>query len=292
LPHASRQGESQSLSVEVRNLSYSYPAAEAPTIVDVNLSVKPGEFVVVTGPSGCGKTTLCRCLNGLVPNFYGGEMSGDVEVAGLSVRKHSTGELSRYVGFVFQNPENQLFALSVEKDIAFGLENLCIPREEMRRRVDWAMDLVGIAHLKDRAPFELSGGQQQRVAIACVLAMQPRILVLDEPTSFLDPIAANCLFQIIKQLNFELRLTTIIVEHRLDLLSTYADRVLIMDSGRIVADGSPRSVFTSKQVESLGVGIPKVVKLHRLLKSQGLDLGDTPLSVDELADRLRRRLAK
>ena len=246
----------------------------------------------MTGPSGCGKTTLCRCFNGLIPNFYGGEMKGDIEVAGLSVRNHATSELAQYVGFVFQNPENQLFALSVEKDIAFGLENLGIPRVDMRRRVDWAMDLVGISQLKDKAPFELSGGQQQRVAIACILAMQPKIMVLDEPTSFLDPIAANTLFSIVRQLNVELGLTTIVVEHRLDLLSRYANRVLVMDCGRIAADGAPRSIFLSKQVEALGIGVPKIIKLHQMLQSQGLDLGETPVSVDELANEIRRRVAK
>ena len=219
-------------------------------------------------------------------------MRGDIEVAGLMVRDHPTSELAQYVGFVFQNPENQLFALSVEKDIAFGLENLGIPREEMRRRVDWAMDLVGISPLKDKAPFELSGGQQQRVAIACILAMQPKIMVLDEPTSFLDPIAANTLFGIIKQLNRELGLTTIVVEHRLDLLSVYASRVLIMDCGRIVADGAPRDIFLSKQVENLGIGVPKITKLHQMLESQGLNLGETPVSVEELANEIRRRVAR
>jgi len=219
-------------------------------------------------------------------------MKGNIEVAGLQVRDHTTSELAQYVGFVFQNPENQLFALSVEKDIAFGLENLGIPREEMRRRVDWAMDLVGIGLLKDRAPFELSGGQQQRVAIACILAMQPKIMVLDEPTSFLDPIAANTLFGIIKQLNQELGLTTIVVEHRLDLLSVYANRVLVMDCGRIVADGAPRDIFLSKQVEALGIGVPKITKLYQMLESQGLNLGETPVSVEELANEIRRRVAK
>jgi energy-coupling factor transporter ATPase len=279
------------LSVEVRDLSYTYPASDTPTIIDVNLSVKQGEFVVLTGPSGCGKTTLCRCFNGLIPNFYGGEMKGDVKVEGLSVKEHSTSELAKHVGFVFQNPENQLFALSVEKDIAFGLENLGIPRQEMRRRVDWAMDLVEISDLKEMAPFELSGGQQQRVAIACILAMQPKIIVLDEPTSFLDPIAANNVFDTVSRLNKELRLTTFIVEHRLDLLGTYASRVVVMNDGRVVADGSPRRIFTLEEVEALGVGLPKITKLSQMLVAQGLDIGAPAISVDELADAIRRRIA-
>jgi energy-coupling factor transporter ATP-binding protein EcfA2 len=275
--------------VEARNLSYTYPAQDIPAISDIDLNIKRGEMVVLTGPSGCGKTTLCRCFNGLIPNFYGGELKGDLTVHGLSIRENSTSSLAQHVGFVFQNPENQLFALSVEKDIAFGLENLAFPRDEMRKRVDWAMDLVGISDLKDSAPFELSGGQQQRVAIACVLAMQPDLLVLDEPTSFLDPVAAKNLFEIVSRLNKDLNLTTILVEHRLDLLSTYATRFLVMDKGKIVADGSPRDVLMSKNVESLGIGLPKVTRLFQMLSAQGIVLGQPVVSVEELAQEIRKR---
>lgn len=278
--------------VEARDLSYTYPASEAPALVGVNLTVQRGELVVLTGPSGCGKTTLCRCFNGLIPNFYGGELKGDLTVQGLSVKEHSTSELAQHVGFVFQNPENQLFALSVEKDIAFGLENLAVPREEMRRRVDWAMDMVGIRDLKDVAPFELSGGQQQRVAIACVLAMQPELIVLDEPTSFLDPVAAKNLFEIVSRLNRDLGLTTILVEHRLDLLSTYATRVIVMDKGTIVADGAPREVLASKDVEALGIGLPKVTRLFRMFSEQGLVFGQPVISVDELVREIRSRVVR
>jgi len=218
-------------------------------------------------------------------------MEGDVRIAGLSVKESSTSELAQYVGFVFQNPENQLFALSVEKDIAFGLENLAIPKGEMRKRVDWAMDIVGIRQLKDKAPFELSGGQQQRVAIACVLAMRPKLIVLDEPTSFLDPMAARNLFEIVSRLNRELGLTIILVEHRLDLLSVYTTRVTVMNEGRIVADGPPREIFMSKQVGALGIGLPKVTRLFQMLTEQGLDLGEPAISVEEIANKIRRKAA-
>jgi energy-coupling factor transporter ATP-binding protein EcfA2 len=274
--------------VEARNLSYTYPAQDIPAISNIDLNIKRGEMVVLTGPSGCGKTTLCRCFNGLIPNFYGGELKGDLTVHGLSIRENSTSSLAQHVGFVFQNPENQLFALSVEKDIAFGLENIAFPRDEMRKRVDWALDLVGISDLKDSAPFELSGGQQQRVAIACVLAMQPDLLVLDEPTSFLDPVAAKNLFEIVSRLNKDLNLTTIVVEHRLDLLSTYATRFVVMDKGRIVADGSPRDVLMSKDVESLGIGLPKATRLFQMLSAQGIVLGQPVVSVEELAQEIRK----
>lgn len=290
--HSNELGKENSPIVEAHDLSYIYPASEAPALSGVNLTINRGEMVVLTGPSGCGKTTFCRCFNGLIPNFYGGELQGELIVHGLSVKEHSTSELAQHVGFVFQNPENQLFALSVEKDIAFGLENLAMQRDEMRKRVDWAMDVVGIRDLKDAAPFELSGGQQQRVAIASVLVMQPDLVVLDEPTSFLDPLAAKNLFEIISKLNRDLNLTTILVEHRLDLLSTYASRLIVMDNGTIAADGAPREVLLSKNVEALGIGLPKVTRLFRMLSEQGLALGPPVISVEELAREIRKRVVK
>jgi len=166
--------------IKAEGLTYTYPIGTKPAFEDVSLNIEKGEFVILTGPSGCGKTTLCRCFNGLIPHFYGGKLEGEITVSGLQVSEHPIHELAQHVGMVFQNPENQLFALSVEKDVAFGLENLGVPREEIRERVDWALKMAGIYGLKDRAPYELSGGQQQRVALASVLAMQPEIIVLDE----------------------------------------------------------------------------------------------------------------
>lgn len=267
--------------IEARNLTYTYPFAERPAIEGVNLTIERGEFVLLTGPSGCGKTTLCRCFNGLIPHFYGGKIEGEVIVAGLKTKEHPVHELARHVGMVFQNPENQLFALTVEKDVAFGLENLGLPREEIRRRVDWALRVTGIYDLKDKAPFELSGGQQQRVAIASVLAMQPEIMVLDEPTSFLDPLSARVILETIYGLNKEMGITIVLVEHRLDLAARYANRVIVMDRGRIILDGEPREVFVDERARLIGIGLPKVVKLYLELKEDGLDLGKVPLSPEE-----------
>ena len=168
--------------IETQDLTYTYPGSTKPSISKVSIKIEKGQFTLITGPSGCGKTTLCRCFNGLIPHFYQGEIEGDVSAAGLKIKEHPIHELAKHVGLVFQNPENQLFALSVEKDVAFGLENLGIPRDEMRKKVDWALKLTDIYELRERAPHELSGGQQQRVAIASVLAMQPEVIILDEPT--------------------------------------------------------------------------------------------------------------
>lgn len=270
--------------IEINDLSYAYPGSNRQAVSRVDLTIDKGSFVTLTGPSGCGKTTLCRCLNGLIPHFYGGKIKGTITVSGLSVLDHTTGELAEHVGFIFQNPENQLFALSVERDVAFGPENLALPREEIRERVEWAMKVTGVEGLRERSPYELSGGQQQRVAIASVLAMKPEILVLDEPTSSLDPLAAQNLFQAISELNARLGLTIVLVEHRLDLLSTLTDRVIVMDNGQVRMDGSPVEVFNSMEAQLMGIGVPKIVRLYHEL---GFRAEKPPLSVKDFAQYLR-----
>jgi energy-coupling factor transporter ATPase len=274
--------------IEAKNLTYTYPNATKPSIVDVSIKIEKGEFTLITGPSGCGKTTLCRCLNGLIPHFYQGELKGQITVAGLDVTKHPIYELAKHVGLVFQNPENQLFALSVEKDVAFGLENLGFPREEIRKRVDWAMELTGIYDLRERAPYELSGGQQQRVAIASVLAMQPEVMVLDEPTSFLDPLTAKKIFDVIYELNRKLGITVVLVEHRLDLTAKYTDHIIVMDDGKVIIDGEPRQILSLEETRLIGVGIPKATLLYKMLRKEGVRLGNKiPLSSEEMAALIR-----
>jgi energy-coupling factor transporter ATPase len=274
--------------IETRNVTYTYPTLTKSSISHISLRIDKGEFVLISGPSGCGKTTLCRCFNGLIPHFYQGKMEGEITVAGLNVAEHTIHELAKRVGLVFQNPENQLFALSVEKDVAFGLENLGFSREEMRRRVDWALNLTGIYDLRERAPSELSGGQQQRVAIASVLAMQPEVIILDEPTSFLDPLSAKRIFEVIYDLNRKLGMTVVLVEHRLDLTAKYASHIVIMDEGKIVLDGEPHEILQSEETRLIGVGVPKATLLYQMLRKDGVKLDDvTPLSSDELADMLK-----
>jgi len=277
--------------IETKNLTYTYPGASKPSIVDVSIKVERGEFVLITGPSGCGKTTLCRCFNGLVPHFYQGELKGEISVAGEDTLKHHTYEMAKYVGLVFQNPENQLFALSVEKDVAFGLENMGVLREEMRKKVDWAMNQTGIYDLRERSPHEISGGQQQRVAIASVLAMEPEIIVLDEPTSFLDPLSAEKIFEVIYELNKKQGITVVLVEHRLDLTAKYADHLIVMDEGKVRLEGNPREILNNEETRLIGVGIPKATLLYQMLKKDGLNMGgNTPLSSEELADQLLEML--
>ena len=277
--------------IETKGLTYTYPGGSKQSITDVSIKIEKGEFALITGPSGCGKTTLCRCFNGLIPHFYQGEMKGETTVAGMNISEHPIYELAKHVGLVFQNPENQLFALSVEKDVAFGLENLGTQRETMRKKVDWALELTRIYDLRERAPYELSGGQQQRVAIASVLAMQPEVMVLDEPTSFLDPLSARRIFEVIHQLNKTLGITVVLVEHRLDLTAKYTNHIIVMNEGRVVSDGDPREVLQSEETRLIGVGIPKATLLYQVLRNSGMKLGGRlPLDSEEMAATLKEAL--
>jgi energy-coupling factor transporter ATP-binding protein EcfA2 len=280
--------------IEIKGLSYKYPGSSKPVLSDLNLKIEEGEFLIVSGPSGCGKTTFCRCLNGLIPHFYGGEYKGEVKVNGLTVKDNSPSKLSKIVGFVFQNPENQLFSLTVERDIAFGLENLGLPPLEIKRRINWVLELLEIQDLRFRAPYELSGGQQQKVAIACVLAMQPKIVVFDEPTSFLDPLSAKTILETVSNLKSKLNLTIVMVEHRLELLAKHADRIVLMDQGKIVLEGKPREVLAKAYKKLNGkIGVPKVVRLYeRLINAKVLnDTGWMPLTAEEMITELRRALS-
>jgi len=277
--------------IEVKDLGFKYAGTDFYAIRRVNLEIDEGEFVVLAGKSGCGKTTLLRCLNGLIPHFYEGEFEGRVLIDGIDTRECPPHILSQKAGMVFQNPDNQLFALSVEADIAFPLENLGLPREEIKDRVEWALKLLGIEELRKRSPFELSAGQKQKVAIASVLAMKPKILLLDEPTSSLDPVSAKNLIDAIIDLNRRHGLTILISEHRLTHLIPHADKLAIMDGGRIIYFDDPRRIL-KEDVLMYGVSIPRVVEVAREMKRIGgcIPFRDIPLSVEEFIKGLRGAL--
>lgn len=274
--------------VEIRDLSFRYLGTERWVLQNVNLSINEGEIVILAGPSGCGKSTLLRCMNGLIPYMYSGEYRGTVNVHGLTVDQTQMSLLAQKMGFLFQNPENQIFMFAVERDIAFGPENLAMKRDEIRARVDESMRLLGIEDLALRAPHELSDGQKQRVALAGVIAMRPKLIILDEPTSLLDPRTASELVMLIEQLNRELGMTFVIVEHRLDLLVKIASRMVVMGDGQKVLDGAPSEVLADERVGPLGVLVPPAPKLHSLLAKDGLVLGKVALSAEELTEELRR----
>ena len=278
--------------IQVSGLTFTYAGAKSPAIMDVNLEVSEGEFILIVGPSGGGKSTLCRCLNGLIPHFYEGEYTGSVTVCGLKVADTPTHILSQHIGMVFQNPQNQLFSLSVEADIAFPLENLGLPRQEIRQRVDEVLELLNLQHLKDRSPFELSGGQQQKVAIASVLAMKPKIILLDEPTSFLDPLSALHLFETIDYVRKRLGLTVLMVEHRVDLAAARTTRIVLVSGGRVVYDGGLRNFFSEYEPHAYGVSVPRVVQLSMKVGKLVKNWNTLCLSPEEFEMEVRRRVRR
>ena len=267
--------------IKIRDLTFYYGDASRPALQDVNLDIEDGEFVLVTGPSGCGKTSLCRCFNGLIPHFYGGEIAGGLEVQGLDVMRHTTRELATRVGMVFQDPENQLVSMDVQREVAFGLENLAFPRDVMAKRVEEALDTLGISGLRHRQVHELSGGEKQKVVISSVLALHPDVLVLDEPTSELDPKGAEDVLSIVRRLNDELGITVILVEHRLDRVVHLVDRMIVMDEGKIIADGNPRAVLSNGDITSIGAGVPPIVRIVQRLRDNGVNVDNIPLTVKE-----------
>jgi energy-coupling factor transport system ATP-binding protein len=230
--------------IEFRDVTYTYPGALPPVLNHLSMSIEEGEFILVVGPSGAGKSTLLRCLNGLVPHFYGGRFGGQVRVFGNDPLEKEPREMSRVVGFVFQDPETQFVVDTVEGELAFAMENHNLSPLLMRKRVEEVLDQLNIAHLRNREVSTLSGGEKQRVAIASVLTLSPRVLVLDEPTSQLDPQAAEEVLTTLQKLNADLGLTIILSEHRLERVVQYADRILYMPGiGQEPISGSPQKVL-------------------------------------------------
>jgi energy-coupling factor transport system ATP-binding protein len=253
--------------IEIERLTYVYPGASAPALADLTLHIAEGEFALVAGPSGAGKSTLLRCLNGLVPHFSGGVMSGRVAVAGHDAVGEGPQVLSRVVGFVFQDPEAQFVLDRVEDEIAFGLENAAVPTAEMRVRVEEVLQLLDLVPLRDRALDTLSGGERQRVAIAAALALRPRVLVLDEPTSQLDPQSAEDVLSALVRLNRDLGLTIVLAEHRLERVLPYVDRLIYLPVGSDpVFDGPPRQVLQRMELT------PPLVTLGKRLGWEPLPL--------------------
>ena len=256
--------------IEVRGLTFRYPGAGAPALHGIDLTIDDGEFVVVAGPSGSGKSTLAAALTGLVPHVTGGHIAGTVRVEGCDTKAHPPRALAGVVGFVAQDPEAQAVVDRVEDDIVFGMENLGVEPVTMRKRLEEVLDALGIAHLRARKLQTLSGGERQRVAIAGVLAMQPSALVLDEPTSQLDPQSAEDVLSVLQRLNADLGLTVVLIEHRLERVAQYADRIFVLEHGRIVAGGAPRAVLASPVAAT---------PLSRVARALGWD--PIPLSVRE-----------
>lgn len=272
--------------VVLKNLTYLYPTSEKPVLRNLSFHIQEGEFVAVVGPNGAGKSTLCYALAGFVPHFFKGEISGEIEVNGRKSSESTLDEWVLNVGLAFQNPFNQISGAkyTVFEEIAFGLENIGVPREEMKKRVEDAMSLTGIGDLADRSPYSLSGGQQQRVALTSILVMRPRLLVLDEPTSQMDPIGAREVFGVVRKMAEE-GMTVVMVEHKVEWIASFADRVIALKEGQILLEGSASEVLTSEALVEYGFGVSRYTSAAREAKKKGLWKKERlPVTLDEAAE--------
>ena len=269
--------------IKVQDVRFRYDPEQPKYAVDgVSLDIRRGEFVAVLGANGCGKSTLAKHFNAiLLPE------AGTVLVEGMDTRNEDhLYDVRQKVGMVFQNPDNQIVATIVEEDVAFALENLGVPPEEIRTRIDEAMKLAGIYEKREAAPYKLSGGQKQRVAIAGVIAMRPDCLVMDESTAMLDPIGREKVMRTVKKLNDEYGITVVMITHYMEEVID-ADRVIVMDDGKLVMDGTPREIFSRvKELKEYRLDVPQVTELAYELKQAGVNLPDGILTMDELMEKL------
>ena len=279
--------------IEINNLTHIYSEGlpfEKMAIDDINLKIEENEFIGLIGHTGSGKSTFIQHLNGLLK-----PSSGEIILDGMKVDKLSSNltELRKKIGLVFQYPEYQLFEETIERDIAFGPRNLDLSEEEVLKRVKSSMDSVGLDYetYKDKSPFELSGGLKRRVAIAGVLAMEPKVLILDEPTAGLDPRGRDEILSEIKSIHEKRKITVILVSHSMEDVAKIAERIIVMDKGKVFLDSNPREIFRNEdKLLSVGLGIPQITSLMRALKKKGLDINEDSITVEEAKESLIKYL--
>ncbi len=266
----------------IESVSYSYPRSENLVLNEISLNIKKGEFFGLIGPTGAGKTTFCCALNGIVPQFYGGRFFGKIEIAGLDTLDHPISVLAKHVGQVFEDPETQLIATSVENEIAFALENLKVPREEIMRRIPRVLEAVRLEGMEKKHPAELSGGQKQRLAIAAALAAQPDLLVLDEPTSQLDPVGAQEVFSTVYELNKELGMTILMSSHAAEEMAEYADRIGLLSYGRLLLVDTPEKVYVDiPLLLENQLRVPQVASTFYSIQNKGKVLPKIPVKLED-----------
>ncbi|MBU1158249.1 MAG: ATP-binding cassette domain-containing protein [Candidatus Thermoplasmatota archaeon] len=270
--------------LKMSGVSFVYEGAEGHALDDISVSIDEGEFVTVLGANGAGKTTLAMLSNGLIPHAIKGTLEGSVKVFGYDISKHTVAQLSTLVGMVFQEPESQLFCMSVEEEVAFGPENLAIPRDELFKRVEWALDLVGLKGLNERSPATLSGGQKQRLAIAAALAMRPKMLVLDEPAYALDPVGRIELYALLRSLTEKHGMAVLLMDRDSENILEFSDKVVLMNSGRILTVAPPSEILRDiRNFRAIRVPPPQIFEIASLLNSRltGVDFSFTTLDEAE-----------
>lgn len=275
--------------IDFQNVTFTYSGSRAPALRDVTLVVPQGQICGVVGRAGSGKSTLCYLSAGFVPNFYQGQISGSARVDGQDVIDRQVADLVRHVGLVSSNPFSQISGarFTVAEEIGFGLENLGLPREEIKQRIEWALDLFALAPMRDRSPYALSGGQQQRLVLASTLVMQPPVLVLDEPTAQLDPLTIEELAETLRGLARN-GTTILFAEHRLEWAASLAERMIALDGGQKIADGTPEEVLTDERLLERGIGWPRPAVFARRLRRRGLWQGaNLPVRLGDLIAALR-----
>jgi energy-coupling factor transport system ATP-binding protein len=278
--------------IALHDVTFTYALATAPALRDLTLDIPAGQICAVVGRMAAGKSTLCALCAGFIPNFYRGQIVGSALIDGQNVIQQTVADLVRHVGLVSSNPFSQVSGarFTVYEEIGFGLENLGLPRDEMAERIEWALAALQLTELRDRSPYALSGGQQQRMVIAATLAMRPLVLVLDEPTAQLDPLGAERLADILRDLAHQ-GTTILVAEHRLEWTANLADRIVVLDGGQVVADGPPEAVLTDPALIERQIGWPRMATLAAAARAHGRWPADRPLPVtlDALLDGLRAK---
>lgn len=276
--------------IELQNYSFAYENSNVIVLRNITLDIYEGEFLAIIGPTGAGKTTLCRSITGIVPQIHPGRTKGELLVYGKPVDSYTVAELAQTVGYVHQDAESQILMTNVEKEIVFPLENLRLPRKEMRRLLEEVLELVHLEPYRYRHPYYLSGGQRQRIVLATALAMNPGILILDEATSEIDPLGAEEVITVAKELNNKGK-TIIMVEHNMTEMSKYADRIVVMNEGSIETCGTVREVLCDQELLSeLDIHPPEVTQLFLKLCELGVDVERLPVTIEEGAETLRALL--
>ena len=275
---------------KIENVSYKYPLEEKQALKNINIEIKKGEFWSVIGKNGSGKTTFCNMLRRFVPDFYKGELTGKITLEDKELKDYSQKELVQKIGFVFQNPFTQISGVkdTVFEEIAYGLENLGLDKEEIISRVEKILKLLEIEKLRDRNPYDLSGGQKQRVALASIIAMDPDILVIDEPTSQLDPKGTEDIFKIINLMANEGK-TIILVEHKLELIAEYAQNILVLDEGEIILSGKAEEVLNNKILLEKEIGMTQYsILAYELEKSGKVEFEEIPITKEKIVELLKK----